>query len=218
MGILSRFKMIMSSNVNAGLNRSEDPIKALNEYMRGLNSDLGKVNAEMASMLADESRARRELDECRAEIRKLQRYAEKMVQDGRDDEALRFLEMKAAEAKKEMTLQFAYETTAANVQRMRQLQDKLSADIGVLEARALEAKGRLTAAQAQHNTSGAALKAVEDKAEQAYYEALAIAELQKDEGSDLDERFAELEREQDKAEDPVDELAELKNKLNNRNS
>src|SRR5690242_11165085 len=143
MGILSRFKMIMSSNVNASLSRSDDPVKALNEYMRGLNSDLGQVKAEMTAMAADESRARRELDECQAEIRKLQRYAEKMVQDGRDDEARRFLEMKAAEAKKEISLQAAFDQIADNVQRMRQLQDKLSSDIGTLEARVLEAKGRL---------------------------------------------------------------------------
>ncbi|MFF2889620.1 PspA/IM30 family protein [Paenibacillus sp. NPDC057967] len=214
MGILSRFKTIMSSNVNASLNRSDDPVKALNEYMRDLNSDLGKIKAEMASMLADESRARRELDECQAEFRKLQRYAEKMVQDGRDDEALRFLELKAAEAKKEISLQSAYDQSAVNVKRMRQLQDKLSADVGALEARVLEAKGKLAASQSGQKMNGAALGALEEKAEQAYYEALAIAELQKDESSDLDERFAELERKQ--AESPADELAELKNKLNNR--
>lgn len=214
MGILSRFKDIMSSNVYSRLNRSEDPAKTLNEYMRSLNADLGKVKAETASMQADEGRAKRELDECRAEIRKLQRYAEKMVQEGREDEALRFLEMKAAEAKKEISFQLAYEKTAANVLRMRQLQDKLTADIGALEARAVDAKGRLAAAQSQHAAAigQSALDAMEEKAEQAYYEALAIAELQKDEGSDLDERFAEWEKAQ--AESPADELAELKKKLN----
>lgn len=214
MGILSRFKMIMSSNVNASLSRSDDPVKALNEYMRGLNSDLGKVKAEMTAMAADESRARRELDECQAEIRKLQRYAEKMVQDGRDDEARRFLEMKAAEAKKEISLQAAFNQIADNVQRMRQLQDKLSSDIGTLEARVLEAKGRLAASQSDKKMSGAGISALEEKAEQAYYEALAMAELQKDESSDLDERFAELER--GKSVSPADELAELKKKLNNQ--
>jgi len=214
MGILSRFKMIMSSNVNASLSRSEDPVKALNEYMRGLNSDLGKVKAEMSAMAADESRARRELDECQAEIRKLQRYAEKMVQDGRDDEARRFLEMKAAEAKKEISLQAAFDQIADNVQRMRQLQDKLSSDIGTLEARVLEAKGRLAASQSEKKMSGAGISALEEKAEQAYYEALAMAELQKDESSDLDERFAELERGESVS--PADELAELKKKLNNQ--
>ncbi|RJX40237.1 PspA/IM30 family protein [Paenibacillus pinisoli] len=214
MGILSRFKMIMSSNVNASLKRSDDPVKALNEYMRSLNSDLGQVKAEMSAMAADESRARRELDECRAEIRKLQRYAEKMVQDGRDDEARRFLEMKAAEATKEISLQSAYDQIAANAQRMRQLRDKLSSDIGTLEARVLEAKGRLASVQSEKKMGGAGISALEEKAEQAYYEALAMAELQKDESSDLDERFAELER--GKADSPADELAELKKKLNNQ--
>ena len=68
MGIISRFKDIMSANINALLDKCEDPEKMIDQYMRNLQSDLGKVKAETASVMADEQRAKRELDECTAEI------------------------------------------------------------------------------------------------------------------------------------------------------
>ena len=47
----------------------------IDQYMRNLQSDLGKVKAETASVIAEESRAKRALDECNANITKMQTYA-----------------------------------------------------------------------------------------------------------------------------------------------
>ena len=79
MGILSRFKDIMSSNINALLDKMEDPEKMIDQYLRNLESDLGKVKAETAAIMAEETRAKRELDECVAEVEKMQNYAQKDV-------------------------------------------------------------------------------------------------------------------------------------------
>ena len=62
MGIISRFKDIMSANINALLDKMEDPEKMVDQYLRNLESDLGKVKQETASVMADEQRAKRELD------------------------------------------------------------------------------------------------------------------------------------------------------------
>ena len=56
MGILTRFKDIMSANINALLDKCEDPEKMIDQYMRNLESDLGKVKAETASVMAEETR------------------------------------------------------------------------------------------------------------------------------------------------------------------
>lgn len=53
-GILSRFKDIMSSNINALLDKVEDPMKMIDQYLRNLESDLGKVKAETAAVMAEE--------------------------------------------------------------------------------------------------------------------------------------------------------------------
>ena len=41
-GILNRFKDIMSSNINALLDKVEDPNKMIDQYLRNLESDLEK--------------------------------------------------------------------------------------------------------------------------------------------------------------------------------
>lgn len=70
-GILSRFKDIMSSNINALLDKVEDPMKMIDQYLRNLESDLGKVKAETAAVMAEETKSKRELDECIASINKM---------------------------------------------------------------------------------------------------------------------------------------------------
>ena len=74
MGIISRFKDIMSANINALLDKAEDPEKMIDQYLRDMESDLGKVKAETAAVMAEETRCKRQLDECTAEMNKYQQY------------------------------------------------------------------------------------------------------------------------------------------------
>lgn len=219
MGIISRFQEIMASNINALLDRADNPEKSIREFMRSLNGDLGKVKAETASVTAEEGRAKRTLDECRSEIRKLQRYAEKAVENGSDEEALKFLDKKAALAGKEARLQAAYETAAANAAAMKQMHDKLVSDLERLQAREAELKGKLAAAEAQRKissvrsgTSGALFGKYEEQVDAAYNEAMALAELRGGARDSLDEAFAEEMKSE--AVSPEEELAALKRKVN----
>lgn len=232
MGILSRFKDIMKVNVNSLLERTEDPEKTVDTYMRSLSSDLGKVKAETASVLSDERRAKRALDECSAEIKKLQRYAEKAVEAGNEDDALKFLQRKAVQAEKLDDLQAAYDAASSNAANMKRMQDKLVSDMSQLEARHAELKGKMTAAKAQQelnsrSSSGGANSAfysMEEKANRALDEAIALAELRAGaKEDDLDDLIAELEKNMEKgvagstkAPHAEDELEAMKEKLNKK--
>lgn len=190
MGILSRFRDIMRANVNSFVDRAEDPAKAMDEYMRDLHSDLGQVKAEAAAVLANERRAKASLDECQAEIRKLQRYAEKAVEAGNEDDALKFLDRKAQQAAKLNDLQTAHELAAAKAASMQQLQEKLISDLGQLEARQSELKEKLAFSRMQQgigagsNLSAGTFDELEEKAYLAAEEALALAELRAGEALD----------------------------------
>lgn len=234
MGILSRFRDVMKANVNHMMSRAEDPEKSVNEYMRSLSSDLGQVKAETAAVLSDESRAKRALDECSAEVKKLQRYAEKSAESGDEDKARGFLEKKVKLADKMNELQAAYERASAKAKMMKHMNDKLVADLGQLEARHTELKGRMADARAQQQANerkastgraDAALKAMEDKANQALNEAEALAELRAGaQEDDLDELIAQLERDmnadagnnENASPSAEEELAAIQEKLNNK--
>ncbi|WP_145153472.1 PspA/IM30 family protein [Paenibacillus xylanexedens] len=234
MGILSRFRDVMKANVNHMLSRAEDPEKSVNEYMRSLSSDLGQVKAETAAVLSDESRAKRALDECNAEVKKLQRYAEKSAESGDEDKARGFLEKKVKLADKRNELQAAYERASAKAKMMKHMNDKLVADLGQLEARHAELKGRMADAKTQQQANernastgraDAALKAMEDKANQALNEAEALAELRAGaQEDDLDELIAQLERDmnadtgnnESASPSAEEELAAIQEKLKNK--
>lgn len=234
MGILSRFMDVMKVNINSLMERTEDPEKTIDEYMRNLNKDLGAVKAETASLLTNERRAKTALDECEDEIKKLQRYAEKSVEAGNEGEARKFLEKKVKLAGKQSELQTAYDQASSNAARMQQMQDKLVSDLGQLEARRLELKGKMASAKLQQgmnsgsSSSGkvsSSFNAMEEKANQALNEAEALAELRAGKKEDdLDELIAQLEKDSNKKTDAntdattnaEDELAAIKAKMNKK--
>ncbi|ALP36577.1 phage shock protein A [Paenibacillus sp. IHB B 3084] len=214
MGILSRFRDIMKMNVNALLDKVEDPEKTIDNYMRNLNIDLGRVKAETASVLADERRAKRALDECRAEIKKLQNYAMKAVEAGNDENARKFLERKATQVEKLEQFETAYDLASSNSENMKQMQNKLVSDMDQLEARRIKLKGKLAVAKVQQSLNAmggqdSVFEAMEEKVNRAYDEAMAIAELRAGTQDDLDDLFAQVE----KSTNAEDELAAIKEKL-----
>lgn len=225
MGIVQRFRDIMSANVNAILDKAEDPEKMIDQYMRNLQDDLGKIKSETAAVMAEETRAKRELEECRQEIEKMQKYAEKAVVAGNDSDARMFLEKKQGFAAKQTALQQAYESASANAAKMRQMHDKIMKDMESLTQRKAAIKAKVAAAKAQErvNQIGGSLKGaadsmsafdrMEEKANRMLDQANAMAELnhigQEDSIEDLMSKYdTEMNSEVE------DELAALKAKMN----
>lgn len=189
MGILTRFKDIMSSNINTLLDKMEDPEKMIDQYLRNLESDLGKVKAETAAIMAEETRAKRELDECIQEVEKMQNYAQKAVLAGNDADARAFLEKKQQLASKQASLETAYTAAAENAAKMRQMHDKLVGDINELNSRrdAIKAKvkvakttekiNKMVSGVSSSEASISAFERMEAKADAMLDKANAVSEL-----------------------------------------
>ena len=135
MSILKRFSDIMASNINAILDKFEDPSKMVDQLLRNLEDDLNKVKAETAGVMADAARSKRELDDCQAEINKLQDYAQRAVKSGNDDDARKFLAKKAQYTAKYVELKKANDIAESNANKMKQMHDKLVEQINELNAR-----------------------------------------------------------------------------------
>lgn len=221
MGILTRFKDIMSSNINALLDKAEDPEKMIDQCLRNLNSDLGKVKSETAAIMAEEQRAKRALDECTSEIDKMQSYAVKALQSGNDDDAKKFLEKKASLTSKQTGLLEAYNMASSNATSMRAMHDKLVGDINELDSRKDMIKGKIAVAKTQDrinnigssvnsaNSSISAFDRMEDKANKMLDKANAMSELNagpKDDIKSLTSKYAD-------SANVDDELAALKASL-----
>jgi phage shock protein A len=225
MGIISRFKDIMSSNINALLDKAENPEKMIDQYLRNLQDDLGKVKAETASVMAEETRCKRALDECNAEIEKFQGYAVKAVEAGNDDDARQFLAKKNQLVEKQASLQQAYNLAADNAAKMRQMHDKLVSDINELNTKKEAIKAKLAVAKTQErvNKIGSSVAGAENnmsafgrmeaKVDKMLDEANAMAELNDISSNDPTAALAAKYEDKKGASAVEDELAALKASL-----
>ena len=226
-GILSRFKDIMSSNINALLDKVEDPMKMIDQYLRNLESDLGKVKAETAAVMAEETKSKRELDECVDSINKMQTYAEKALLSGNEADARTFLSKKGELNNKLISRQQTYDIAKENSTKMREMHDKLIKDISQLNTRRDELKAKMAVANTQEklNKIGSSVNGaignmskfdeMEAKINKKLDTANAMAELnnsQKEEN--IEDLIAKYDNETKNTSSEIDdELSELKSKL-----
>ena len=149
MGIISRFKDIMASNINALMDKWEDPEKMIDQYLRNLENDLATIKSETASVMAEEKACKRRLDECEAEINKMNDYAKKAVVSGDDAAAKQFLSRKADLEAQQTALSQQYTVACENSMKMREMHDKVSNDIAALKSKRDTLKAKVKVAETQ---------------------------------------------------------------------
>ena len=151
MGILSRFGDIMSANVNAILDKMEDPAKMVDQMLLNMTKDLSQVKTETASVMAEETRCKRLLDDNTDRVAEYNAYAEKAVVAGNDEDAKVLLAKKQEFESNGAGLRTAYETAHANAAKMRQMHDKLVSDINNLDNRREMIKAKVAVAKTQES-------------------------------------------------------------------
>lgn len=189
MGILNRFAEIMKSNINALLDRAEDPEKMADQMLRNTREQFAEVKAQTASVMADAAKANRDLAECQAEVNRYQKAAENALISGNEGDAKKLIASKQKIEEKLTALKQTAQFADENADKMRQMYDKLADDIETLEARKDAIKAKAAAAKAQQsinkmvsslpdsNTSLEAFDRMEAKANKALDAARAEAEL-----------------------------------------
>ncbi len=85
MGIFTRFRDIISSNINAMLDRAEDPEKLIKLMIREMEDTLVELKAACAGVIADRKKTGRRLDEVRDREQHWDSRAHLAVSKGRDD-------------------------------------------------------------------------------------------------------------------------------------
>ena len=224
MGILSRFGDIISANINDLLDKAEDPAKMVDQYLRDMMEDLAEVKQEAAGVMAEESRTKRLVDENTKEVSRYQELAKRALLAGNEDDARVLLSKKQELENTGASLQTAYAAAHENAVRMRQLHDKLVADISSLNTRKAAIKAKVAVAKTQEKVnqigaSGEKAKAamsafdrMEQKADRMLDEANAMAELSEG-AADPADALEEKYRKADASASVEAELADLKNKL-----
>jgi phage shock protein A len=85
MGIFTRFRDIISSNINAMLDKAEDPEKLIRLMIREMEDTLVEIKTACAGVMAGGKKINRQLEALRAKAHYWEEKAELAVKKGRDD-------------------------------------------------------------------------------------------------------------------------------------
>ena len=152
MGIFTRFSDIVNSNINAILDKAEDPEKIVRLMIQEMEDTLVEVRSAAARSIADKKDLNRKLESLDAELRDWDDKAELAVRKGREDLA------KAALVEKSR-VQAAVDAIKADYVAVDDGLAKLNEDIARLEAKLADAKARQKALLARHKTANSRLAA-----------------------------------------------------------
>jgi len=216
MGLLDRVSTLIRANLNDLVDRAEDPSKMIKQVILDMENQLLQVKTQVAISIADLHMLEKKVDEQTGKTAEWMRKAEMAVDKGQDDLARAALERhKSAERTSESFHQ--------QVEDQRAQVHTLKSALAKLEQKLNEAQTKSDMLLAQHRRARALGKASDariaigsrstvrtfERMKEKVIRHEAVSQAKSDlAGDDLDDRFAQLERD-----DEVDRLlAELKAK------
>ncbi len=207
MGIFQRLKTLVSSNVNDMINKAENPEKMLNQLVVEMNEQLIESKKAVAMAIADEKKLERETASQQAQAQEWERKAMLAVRAGQDDLAKEALVRKQEYDTGYTQFNQQWVAQKQSVEKLkeslRDLQTKIEEaqrkkNLLVARAKRAEAQQKIqqTISSVSGNTSAFdAFDRMAQKVDQLEAQADAAKELDDfSKGTNLDKRFAELEK------------------------
>ncbi len=152
MGIFTRFSDIVNSNINAILDKAEDPEKIVRLMIQEMEDTLVEVRSAAARSIADKKDLNRKLESRDRDLKDWDDRAELAIRKGRDDLGKAALVEKSRVAAATDALKRDYIAVDEGLA-------KLNEDIARLEAKLEDAKARQKALLARHKTANSRLAA-----------------------------------------------------------
>jgi phage shock protein A len=223
MGIFSRLKTLVSSNVNDMISKAEKPEKMLNQLIIEMNEQLIESTKAVAMAIADEKKLEREKDNQLAQSKDWERKAMLAVQAEKDDLAKEALLRKQEHDNAAQEYQKQWEAQKASVDKLkeslRELQNKIEEaqrkkNLLVARAKRADAQQKIQntiSSVSGNRTAFEAFDRMAAKVDQMEAQADAAKELEDlSTNASLEKKFKELEK-SDSSADMM--LLELKEKM-----
>ncbi|WP_028551100.1 PspA/IM30 family protein [Paenibacillus sp. UNC451MF] len=219
MGIFKRLRDMTMASINDLLDKAEDPVKMLNQFLRDMEEDINEAEVAVAKQIAVEKKFKQQYEEAFEMVQKREEQALKALEQGNEDLARRALQDKKEHQTRYDEMKNQYDIAKGNADRLRnQLQEmkdefgkmKNKKDLLVARAEAAKAQKQINQAMSGFGTDNAAkgFDRMSERVLQMEAEAEASNELRSKNRS-LDDELDQL----GKNDGVDDELAALRAKL-----
>jgi phage shock protein A len=201
MGIFTRFKDIVSANINSMLDRAEEPEKLIRLMIQEMEETLVELKASCAGLMADQKRIVRDAAQSRSRTDVWTRRAELAMDRGREDLAREALTEKLGAERETQGLEREADRFAVLIEQAREDIEQLEAKLESakerqrsLAKRHVRADQRIRARSDARRVQSAEVMMRFDQFEQRIERMEAEAELAAPRrGADLEKAFAQLE-------------------------
>ncbi|GGW91778.1 phage shock protein PspA [Alteromonas halophila] len=152
MGMFSRMSDIVQANINAMLDKAEDPEKVIRLIIQEMEETLVEIRTQAATYIAEQKHLDRKLERLQKDSKSWQQKAE-LAMD-KDKESLAraaLLEKQKCEA--------ARSEVSGHYQQLTEMLEKIQDDTGRLQSKLAEAKAKQKSLVARKNTAAVRLKA-----------------------------------------------------------
>lgn len=151
MGIFSRFADIVNANLNALLDKAEDPEKLIRLIVQEMEDTLVEVRTASAKTIAEKKDLTRRIDNLKSEAEEWERKAELAISKNREDLAKAALleRNKATEVADELQLELS---------KLDHELTRLSTEVSQLQEKLNDAKARQKSLLMRHQTTASRLK------------------------------------------------------------
>jgi phage shock protein A len=219
MGIFKRLRDLTMASINDLLDKAEDPVKMLNQFLRDMEEDIQEAESGVAKQIAIEMKFKQQFEEAEELVQKRGEQAMRALEQGNEDLARRALEDKKEHQARYDELKNQYSIAKTNADQLRsqlsEMKDeynkmKNKKDLLIARAEAAKAQKQINQAMSGFGTDTASkgFDRMSEKVLQMEAEAKASGELRSSNKS-LDDELDSL----GKSGGVEDELAVLKAQL-----
>ncbi|TCP32074.1 phage shock protein A (PspA) family protein [Scopulibacillus darangshiensis] len=214
-----RIKTVMSSELNAMLDKAEDPVKMLDQFMREMAEDIREAETAVAKQMANGKMLHKKYQDAEKLVEKRQNQAVKALEAGNEDLAKRALLDKKQHESQATTLKEAWERANKDTDDLRQKLKEMKNEYQEMDLKRDSLKARAETAKTKTKINRSMSSIGSDESRQGFSrmeEKVLRFEAEAETSEDMRSANKSLDDELDALDDKDgvdDELAELKKKL-----